>query len=1239
MRSYCCFADPRRDFTPRDLEDDCPVCGRPFGFPLSSAPRQIDRFRVEDAIDRGFYGATYIATVGNLGKRVLLKVVPVGVYAQFPEKDFEAEAQRHRDVAAESAHLVDIEESFQTDVTFGDLTLPCHVAVLEYVDGPTLERFLATGGCTARQAAQIAIDLFNLLGELERRSVRHNDLHGGNLIVHTLPEALGRADAVDPQLILKAVDLGSLDDASHSDPAQDRPGDLGHVARHLGLLVKEILRDPDNQRDSDYRLASVLDELAVSLRADPAKARPMVYRDLVAHVREAFDFANSPWHLPVSLGTFAEGYNAQDLHPWWVSQLLVDPKGTWYKEVAQPGPVLVQGMRGCGKTMLLRALQFQARVSYYYNAAQHGPDRGRNVIDGLAADGYVGLYLSCNRLLDNSADPGSPVHEPNARLFVAYAREGLRAIRRLRDMSPDGERDIAPAWLPRIGRVVSQHLAGAEDLALVAGELELEHSLQRILVSLNRGDGTYSLPAHPVNAFTDLAESIRGAAEIWQNVPVYFLLDDVSARHLQLESVKRLLSQIIFSSPVCAFKITTETQTIRELRSPGLVEPARTERDYVVFDLGGAVNERLHRQRGARDFVADILTKRAQRYPDLDGETDPRQLLGDASLEEIAMDAASTRKTAAQRKAIYHGLGALAKVCVGDIGDVIHIYDLMLRRRPARSVPIPKRIQSTCFQDYCNQQIFRLNTRGRPLLDAALSFAQASRELLAESHRSGAGRLRQYNSLHINITTGDRGQQFEQIRELVDAGVFVFTGGTESPRMKTRDRNPTQQFTLTFRKLLGISNFIGLAERDRFELSGRDVEEWLANPTAGKEILLRNLGSPLEADGDEEEIGQPEASTPEENEKPGQLALGLPSRSTVGPRTDDQSVLSIDVPTATQRVPVVEAHDGDLIVGSIRLIAGLGFEQRTLASIERLVERLPPGKATVVRYPEAGKGAKILAALSARGWDVDTVTYAPDGKVDLRLEAGSEVMVDVTGLAKPVIFVAVRDALRELGRVHIAHTEAKVYYPRDEDIRPILAGAGGDPYALLSNLEKIWRSDDPGYRGEAGPYQFRALMASDTDESRARLLIASVSPKHQRLLSLVENRDFDRIEFLVPAGDTPRSELSRKAAEVVAQVVPESGSLELGSNDLSGAVAFVAERYDRWYTRNGYAVEFGLTGSKLQTVAFAAVATARKISQSWYVQPRTFDTQRFTRGVGPTRLYRISRDAELHAEARGEGKR
>ena len=75
--------------------------------------------------------------------------------------------------------------------------------------------------------------------------------------------------------------------------------------------------------------------------------------------------------------------------------------------------------------MLLRAMQFHARVEYHLQDSDPVPE-------SLASDGYVGLYASCNRLLDALGSEQGDLHEPYARLFVAYAREAIHAQDHLR---------------------------------------------------------------------------------------------------------------------------------------------------------------------------------------------------------------------------------------------------------------------------------------------------------------------------------------------------------------------------------------------------------------------------------------------------------------------------------------------------------------------------------------------------------------------------------------------------------------------------------------------------------------------------------------------------------------------------------------------------------------------------------------------------------------------------------------
>jgi hypothetical protein len=80
----------------------------------------------------------------------------------------------------------------------------------------------------------------------------------------------------------------------------------------------------------------------------------------------------------------------------------------------------------------------------------------------------------------------------------------------------------------------------------------------------------------------------------------------------------------------------------------------------------------------------------------------------------------------------------------------------------------------------------------------------------------------------------------------------------------------------------------------------------------------------------------------------------------------------------------------------------------------------------------------------------------------------------------------------------------------------------------------------------------------------------------------------------------------------------------VSSTDLRENVGFLARLYSELYHQSGYNVEIGLTGSKVCGLAAAILAARWKIAQAWYVKPESFSRDRFTTGVGPSRLYRVS---------------
>jgi hypothetical protein len=1229
--SYCCFFCPAATYNDNTLTEPCPSCGRPFGFPLTSAPTEIGPYRIVGSLDRGFYAATFVAErkIGLRTKSVL-KVTPKSFYDFFPNKNFEQECRLHEEVAAGTEHLVMIRDMLpDVDVVFGDQTLPCCVAALDFIEGPMLTAYFGgTEKVTAPVAAQIAIDLLRLGDELERKEIFHNDLHAGNIIIQKLKRESFRADAIDPSIRAMAIDLGSAAVQSRSDPAINRVGDISRIANHISKLSRNLLADPDRVSDHDFRLASTLQDIFQVLAAPAENARFPSAQDLIRRVREAYEIiprhAWRPWSQPLALASFGSAYNALTLEPWHVPALLIDPAGTWLNQIGTPGPEVITGMRGCGKTMLLRALQFHARAS------QARDETPQQVLERIGTDGYMGLFVSAQRLLDYPEDGQPASGDPFARLILAYALEAVRSVMHLRDVDAASTNDRAHKVM---GRALSGILSDSDELADPLDLDDLDTRLGKALIQYGRAAGL-RLKVTPSDGFIHLAEAVRACSQYWSNARILFLLDDVSTRYLKGGPIRQLLSALLFQHPVCAFKITSEVQTMElELKTPGENLPAREGRDYSVFDLGSEVYNKIKGPQG-KEFVEQILIQRASHFPAHPRAT-PSQILGDENMETIAREIAGSSSTSSKRKEVYRGITALAHVCVGDIGDVISLYERIIKAANGTS-PIPAQKQCDCFQAHCSHRLYDLNRRRSELKDFARSFAEASHELLVKSLKEAkkngntAVRLRQYSSIYVRVTTGDTGKQMSQLRDLIDAGVFVFTGG--SPRTKTKDSDPILQFKLTFRRIYGLTNFIGLAERDRFELSGANLEEWLSNPGGGKEILMRNLGGPLT-----EAESEPEP----EIESVGRRSDAAASVATKAPTLFDH-LKEPALPatpgsgeTAVAKSGIAQRHEISTVrmaieeVAALRprvIVLGLGFEDRTLKSVQEMAASLPPTKVIAIEYDDPGKSKEILKILKRWGAEVELVRYEDTVKKGIVLPA-HPALIDVTGLAKPVIFHTVRNALREARSVLVTHTRAKSYHPTDTEMKALLKAEE------QHNRQKFFDTLSRVLTGEIGPYRCIPLLEADADETRRNVLFAFASPKHERLLSLIDKRVIDRLEVVAPEGVTARNRVAKHIADIAATDNASAGVTLIDSDDLVKTTAFLLDGFEQWYVRQGFNFEVGLTGSKMEAVAAAAISSICKVAQCWYVRPTKFDAARFTQGAGETRFFRLALNDEASSAA------
>lgn len=1246
MPSLCCFWCPSPDFRERAPGETCTTCGRPYDAPLTQPPSNIGAFVVQEPITRGFYGAVYRAEQASLRRSVVLKVVPHRIYEAF-QKDWQRECEEHAALAAGTPFVANITDQFDAEVNFGGAILPCHVAVLEDINGPTLETLLRSPdghGVTPRLAAQLAADLFEILHLFTHHGRFHNDLHAGNLIVQKLTPKTLRSSAIDPTVRAVAIDLGSVLDASRSDDS--RLGDHAHIARHLAALAAAVNRAGRERSDADYRIAEALRGLAEHLATPPEAQRLITVDDALEMLRGAMHAADEPWRQRLSLRRFGDAYNAQALESWHVPELWFDPQNQWLEKTTARGPQVITGMRGCGKTMLLRALHFHARAA---RAAGQG-----RAIDELANDRFIGLYVSCQRLLNpqdrGGNDGASAVMRPFERLFVAYLRDAVQVLRHLRSLDPmalvggvaDSLRDALRA------------LDIPEALPAVLTEQQFERYLTDLQFGLADSTKDCRLKGAPTEAFGHLADVVRGAAPMLAEKYVLFLLDDVSTRYLRHEMVREVISQLLFQHSHCAFRITTETQALqRVLLSPGGSAPADPIRDYEEFNLGNEVYRLLQEGslRDRMDFISEILRRRGRQFRDPLYTREPVEVLGDIPLEQIAREIATSSEASARRKQVYRGLRAVQAVCVGDLGDVVKLYEKILQRADINALPVPSEKQSDCFLEHSAGLVHFLNRRDQQKKNLALAFAQAAGELLQRSARKNSGkrseRLRQYTKLYVRV---DAGPDFESVAnrllDLLDAGVFVYDGGV--PRTKTRDDDPVLQFKLSYRKMLGLASFIGLSDRDRFELSGDTLRQWLEDAGQAKRILLESEARGSGEEGsDEGEAAYPEegrsgASSTEGHKAPpkpmaessslgrgrgedrqaearrpagghdAQLTLWTPAQpgGAVGAATDQRPLAPALGVLAKQGT--LEAWAGRE-VGAI--VFALGFEERALASAERVLNAVCPRKIVLVRYSKDDQGAAIASLIQQRGLASDVVTTAQE-LADWLARVAAEVVVDSTGLSKPFLFTAVRDVLAARRRVGVVHTLAERHYPRDADLLTRgIATEGPVSPQMLSELGDV-------LMGEAGPYRLERVHFTAGAPERARGLIASASPKNDRLLHLLDARSYDATRILVPPATTPRRRVARASAELAASAADSNTALvEVETNDIEAAIRETEAVYAELYFGSGANVEVGLTGSKAHAVAFAALAAAARVSYAWYVAPQTFDQQRFTEGVGDTHCF------------------
>jgi len=630
----------------------------PNGVPASIQIK--DRlYTVEAPVAAGFKGAVW--RVRDEFSR--LRAIKLAIYEDYEARSYLEEVSR-------TSALESYKDSFATfyDAGLTEVALegqPNQVFVCfveEWIEGVTLEKFLCSTDSNVTVGFLLAYvrALCSALNALYNESLRHDDLHAGNVMVVPPPQG-----SLSSEWSFKVIDTGSMKPLQlESKKPKD---DHRHFVDHLLAIWNHIrktrflsIRDRRFLAEVSGLIDSMLDEdYSVALR-DPARILDLFTS---AYTRSNSSRQQTKPRLSSPFDFISAEHIADD-------RLLVSifaRSCPWLEKVAGPDPCLVTGPRGCGKSTIFRWLSLKAHL--------HKPtDELRAHLDSFQVSGF---YLSCSSDLQNRLGwiSTEALAERLRREIVHYfnlliSREVVHTLALLTERS-----DRESFW--RFGkqneRRVYQFIVDTLQLSIrrfrgVPLLVQAREAIEALLFSTHSQMLRGVTPPHLTSeAFLgDLTTLLTAEIPLLRDRKIAFLLDDFSLHRLP-ESVQKILNRVIWERrSTHVFKLSSEKYGAILTDSEGA--PIDVTREMKEIDCGREYINQDEMEGGkALQFAEELLNNRLQACG---YQGTAKTIIGDSYWPEGSLGQALVGASSGK----YHGLRCVSHLCSGDVSSLLFIY-------------------------------------------------------------------------------------------------------------------------------------------------------------------------------------------------------------------------------------------------------------------------------------------------------------------------------------------------------------------------------------------------------------------------------------------------------------------------------------------------------------------------------------------------------------------------------------